>query len=218
MIYDKLEDKYIFDTIKLGIMTDIKNNTKKWFEEWILKLNLCPFAHSVYAKKQIRFEIEESDNFEKCVQKAVAEIDFLIEHDSDSDSEDDINSKDNDEYYIDTTLLIFPNQSNFKNSFEDFLDFVALLELYLEQNELDSEFQLVAFHPNFIFEVEDINSKSHYTNRSPYPTLHILREKSVEKAIEDFGNVASIPQKNIEKLEKMKESDFEWLKSFSLKV
>lgn len=193
-------------------MTDIQKNTKKWFEEWILKLNLCPFAHAVQAKKQIRFEIEESNSFEKCVQKAVSEIDFLLEHGADSESETE--NEDKTEFYIDTTLLIFPNQLNFKESFEDFLDFVALLELYLEQNELDSEFQLVAFHPNFIFEVEDINSKSHYTNRSPYPTLHILREPSVQKAIEDFGNVESIPQKNIEKLEKMKESDFDWLKSF----
>ncbi len=139
----------------------------------------------------------------------------MIEHDSDSYSEDDLNSKDEDEYYINTTLLVFPNQTNFKDSFDDFLDFVALIELYLEQNELDTEFQLVAFHPNFIFEVEEIDSKSHYTNRSPYPTLHILREKSVEKATEEFGNVASIPQKNIEKLEKMKDDNFEWLKSFS---
>ncbi len=194
-------------------MTDIQKNTKKWFEEWILKLNLCPFAHAVHAQEQIRFEIEESDDFKKCVQKAVAEIDFLIEHDSDSHSEDEI-TEDDTEYYIDTTLLVFPNQTNFKESFEDFLDFVALVELYLEQNELDSEFQLVAFHPNFIFEVEELNSKSHYTNRSPYPTLHILREKSVQKATESFGNVALIPQKNIEKLEKMKDADFEWLKSF----
>ena len=191
---------------------EVQNNTKKWFEEWILKLNLCPFAHSVQAKKQIRFEIEESDSFKKCVQKAVSEIDFLLEHGADSESETE--NEDKTEYYIDTTLLVFPNQPNFKDSFEDFLDFVALLELYLEQNELDSEFQLVAFHPNFIFEVEDINSKSHYTNRSPYPTLHILREASVQKAIEDFGNVEIIPQKNIEKLEKMKDGDFDWLKSF----
>ncbi len=188
-------------------------NTKKWFEEWILKLNLCPFAYAVHAKKEIRFEVEESNDFKKCVQKAVSEIEFLIEHDSDSHAEDEI-LEDDTECYIDTTLLIFPNQTNFKDSFEDFLDFVALIELYLEQNELDSEFQLVAFHPNFIFEVEKLNSKSHYTNRSPYPTLHILREKSVQKATEDFGNVALIPQKNIEKLEKMKEEDFEWLKSF----
>lgn len=194
---------------------ETKENTKKWFEEWILKLNLCPFAHAVQAKKQIRFEVEKSDSFEKCVQKAVSEIEFLIEHDSDSEDEKEAEQKiEDEEYYIDTTLLVFPNQPNFNDSFEDFLDFVALVELYLEQNELDSEFQLVAFHPNFIFEVEEMNSKSHYTNRSPYPTLHILREKSVAKATEYFGNVALIPQKNIEKLEKMKDTDFDWLKSF----
>ncbi|PIY11909.1 MAG: hypothetical protein COZ18_03185 [Flexibacter sp. CG_4_10_14_3_um_filter_32_15] len=192
---------------------EIQKNTKKWFEQWILKLNLCPFAHAVDAQEQIRFEIEESDDFKKCVQKAVSEIDFLIEHDSDSHSEDERMENDT-KYYIDTTLLVFPNQTDFKDSFEDFLDFVALLDLYLEQNELDTEFQLVAFHPNFIFEVEELNSKSHYTNRSPYPTLHILREKSVQKGTESFGNVALIPQKNIEKLEKMKDADFEWLKSF----
>ncbi|AFM02940.1 hypothetical protein Fleli_0464 [Bernardetia litoralis DSM 6794] len=196
-------------------MNEIKDNTKKWFEEWILKLNLCPFAHSVYAKKQIRFEIEESENFEKCVQKAVSEITFLEE-----------NNDDKIQNYVDTTLLIFPNifldcdkNSNSEENilFNDFLDFVAVLDLFLEQNNLEDKFQVVAFHPNYIFEGEDINSKSHFTNRSPYPILHILREESVEKAIENYNQVESIPQKNIEKLEKMKDADFEWLKSFSVK-
>ncbi|WP_338815744.1 DUF1415 domain-containing protein (plasmid) [Bernardetia sp. Wsw4-3y2] len=192
---------------------DIQKNTKKWFEEWILKLNLCPFAHSVYAKKQIRFEIEESDSFEKCVQKAVSEIELL----QDNDNEQSQN-------YIDTTLLVFPNIffnlsekiNNEENTlFNDFLDFVAVLDLYLEQNNLEEKFQLVAFHPNYIFAGEDINSKSHFTNRSPYPILHILREKSVENAIKNYNQVEAIPQKNIEKLEKMKDTDFEWLKFFS---
>lgn len=181
----------------------VKQNTKKWFEEWILKLNLCPFAHPVYTKKQIRFEVEESTNFEKCVQKAVSEIAFL---------EENTTAKAKD--YIDTTLLIFPNQADFTTSFEDFLDFVALLDLYLEQNDLEETFQLVAFHPNFIFEGEKKDAKSHFTNRSPYPILHILREQSVEKAIKNYKEVELIPQKNIEKLEKMQNEEFEWLKSF----
>ncbi|WP_375560134.1 DUF1415 family protein [Bernardetia sp. OM2101] len=194
-------------------MNEIKNNTKKWFEDWILKLNLCPFAHSVYAKKQIRFEIEESNSFEKCVQKAVSEIELLEE-----------NNNSENQNYIDTTLLVFPNiflnidkaNENEENQpFNDFLDFVALLDLYLEQNSLEGKFQLVAFHPNYIFAGEDKSSKSHFTNRSPYPILHILREESVEKAIENFSQVESIPQKNIEKLENLKEDNFEWLESFS---
>ncbi len=191
--------------IKIKIMNqDIKNNTKKWFEDWVLKLNLCPFAHSVHAKKQIRFEIEESNDFKKCVQKAVAEINFLEENN---------NIKSNE--YVDTTLVILPNQNNFNQSFEDFLDFIGLLDLFLEQNNLENKFELVAFHPNYIFAGEDKDSKSHYTNRCPYPILHILRKESIDKAVDSFGNIEMIPKKNIEKLEKMKEKDFEWLKSFS---
>ena len=190
----------------------IKLNTKKWFENWILKLNLCPFAHSVYAKKQIRFEVEESSSFEKCVRKAISEIEFLEEN----------NSKES-QNYVDTTLLIFPNiflngakpiQNEENQSFNDFLDFVAVLDLYLEQNDLEDIFQLVAFHQDYVFEGEDRESKSHYTNRSPYPILHILREESVEKAIQNYNQVESIPQKNIEKLEKIDKSNFKWLKSF----
>ena len=193
-------------------MENIKSTTKKWLEDWILKLNLCPFAHSVYAKKQIRFEIEESDDFKKCVAKAVSEIELLKEN-NDQEAKN----------YIDTTLLIFPNFSidedtdgiNEENTaFNDFLDFVGLLDLFLEQNNLDHHFQLVAFHPNHIFEGESKDSKSHYTNRSPYPILHILREESVSKAVENFGKIDSIPKKNIEKLEKMEQQEFEWLKSF----
>lgn len=190
-------------------MENAKSITQKWLEEWILNLNLCPFAHSVYKNNQIRFEVEESNDFKKCVEKAVTEIESLQKNEFEND--------------IDTTLLIFPH--NFINvetteeteenqSFNDFLDFVALLDLYLEQNNLEGEFQLVAFHPNYIFEGEEKNSKSHYTNRSPYPMLHILKEESVTKAIESYGNIDAIPQKNIEKLEKMDEKDFEWLQSF----
>ena len=193
-------------------MENIKSTTKKWLEDWILKLNLCPFAHSVYAKKQIRFEIEESDDFKKCVAKAVSEIELLKEN-NDQEAKN----------YIDTTLLIFPNFSidedtddidEENTAFNDFLDFVGLLDLFLEQNNLDHQFQLVAFHPNYIFEGEEKESKSHYTNRSPYPILHILREESVSKAVENFGKTDSIPKKNIEKLEKMEQQEFEWLKSF----
>ena len=191
---------------------EAKNNTKEWFENWILKFNLCPFAHSVYMKKQIRFEVEESSSFEKCVQKAVFEIEFLEE-----------NTNLQSQNYIDTTLLIFPNiflndaepiQNEENQSFNDFLDFVAVLDLYLEQNDLEDIFQLVAFHQDYVFEGEDRESKSHYTNRSPYPILHILREESVEKAIQNYNQVESIPQKNIEKLEKIDKSNFKWLKSF----
>lgn len=124
-------------------MNEIKDNTKKWFEEWILKLNLCPFAHSVYAKKQIRFEIEESENFEKCVQKAVSEITFLEE-----------NNDDKIQNYVDTTLLIFPNifldcdkNSNSEENilFNDFLDFVAVLDLFFGTKQFRRQISSCSF-------------------------------------------------------------------------
>lgn len=174
-------------------------------EDWILKLNLCPFAHAVYRDNQVRFEVENSTDFKRCVKKAIAEIEYLQQ-----------NSDRNNKNYIDTTFLIFPKQEDFNTSFMDFLDFAALINVFIEQKNLSGVFQLVAFHPNYIFQDEDPNSKSHYTNRSPYPTLHILREESVEKAGNSvsFANVFSIPEKNIAKLEKMDDKEFEWLNSF----
>ncbi|PIY08672.1 MAG: hypothetical protein COZ18_11120 [Flexibacter sp. CG_4_10_14_3_um_filter_32_15] len=186
---------------------EVEQNTKIWFEQWILKLNLCPFAHHVHAKKQIRFEIETTKNIHKATEKVIAELNFLE------------NSKKEDLDYIDTTLLVFPNLFNKSNlqGFKDFTKFYLELTMYLEKNNLDVVFQLVMFHPNLVYGGESENAPALFTNRSPYPTLHILREESVTKAGLNHPDVISIPDKNIEKLETLYENHpkaFNWLKSF----
>ena len=186
---------------------EVEQNTKIWFEQWILKLNLCPFAHNVHARKQIRFEIEMSKKNKECIEKVISEIEFLQ------------NSKEEQSNYIDTTLIVFPN--NFDKpklqGFKDFTNFYLELTLYLEKNKLDTIFQLVMFHPNIVYGGENLNAPSLFTNRSPYPTLHILREDSVTREGLKHPDVNSIPDKNIEKLNSLYKNApkaFNWLKSF----
>jgi hypothetical protein len=188
-------------------ITEVEQNTKLWFEQWILKLNLCPFAHNVHAKKQVRFEIEPTKKHKECTDKVISEIEFLQ------------NSKKEEPNYIDTSLIVFPNFFNKPKlqGFKDFTNFYLEMTMYLEKNKLDKIFQLVVFHPNLVYGGESPNAPALYTNRSPYPTLHILREESVTREGLKHPNVNSIPDKNIEKLEKLYKDfpkAFAWLNSF----
>ncbi len=188
-------------------ISEVEQNTKIWFEQWILKLNLCPFAHNVHAKKQIRFEIEPSKIHKECIDKVISEIDLLQ------------NSKKEEPNYIDTTLIVFPNSFNKPKlqGFKDFTNFYLELTIYLEKNKLDTVFQMIMFHPNIVYGGESLNTPALFTNRSPYPTLHILREESVTREGLKHPDVNSIPNKNIEKLNNLHKNApkaFNWLKSF----
>jgi hypothetical protein len=109
---------------------------------------------------------------------------------------------------IETTLLIYPKA--FAN-FDEYLDFVEIAERLLEVEDYEGIYQLASFHPNYCFEGSNENDAANYTNRSPYPMLHLLREESLEKALETYPNPENIPENNIKLtrelgLQKLKET------------
>ena len=159
--------------------------TKLWVKEWVIRLNLCPFAKVPFAADRIRFVVFEGTDMEKFIQMIGEELQ-LLEKAPPSE--------------IETTLLIHPD---LLTDFLDYNDFQEVCDEILEDLELDGEIQIATFHPDYQFEGTRPKSAENYTNRSPYPMLHFLREASVEKAQNLYLNISEIPDNNIRKLKEM---------------
>jgi uncharacterized protein len=163
-------------------MSEIEK-TQQWLEKAVIGLNLCPFAKAVHTKNQIRWVLSAAQTPEDLLRELTHEMQVLA-------SADPAN--------IDTTLLIHPQVLN---DFLDYNDFLDLADGALEQLALDGVLQIASFHPQFQFEGTQPEDISNYSNRSPFPTLHLLREDSVEKAVAAFPEAESIFERNIETLE-----------------
>lgn len=151
----------------------IIDETRKWIDEFIITHSICPFAAHVVAKDQVFYHIEEHDS----EHDQIVSLFQIMEH-----------------LTTDTAFVIFPTQYP---DYLCFLDFYYICESLLEQSTLDDTFQIVAFHPSFLFDQEAPNDPSHETNRSPYPMIHILQKDQVKKAIEDFGDTSKITERNV---------------------
>jgi len=163
----------------------IVNATRQWLERAVIGLNLCPFAKSVFVKEQVRYVVSNATAPEQLLETLMDELQHL----SDTPAEQ-----------IDTTLLIHPFVLT---DFEDYNEFLDVADAALEDMQLDGELQVASFHPNYQFADTDINDISNYTNRAPYPILHLLREDSIARAVEAFPDAAEIFDKNIETMEKL---------------
>jgi len=168
-------------------MTDDKvlEKTRHWLEAAVIGLNLCPFAKAVYVKNQVRLVVSKARHADDLLEELDRELDLLVATPASQ---------------IDTTLLIHPTL------FEDFLDFNDFLEVaegVIDEHELDGVIQLASFHPQFQFEGTELDEISNYTNRAPFAILHLLREESVERAVEAFPQADAIFEANIATLEKL---------------
>ena len=161
----------------------IVNATRQWLERAVIGLNLCPFAKSVFVKEQVRYVVSNATAPEQLLETLMDELQHL----SDTPAEQ-----------IDTTLLIHPFVLT---DFEDYNEFLDVADAALEDMQLDGELQVASFHPNYQFADTDINDISNYTNRAPYPILHLLREDSIARAVEAFPYAAEIFDKNIETMD-----------------
>lgn len=156
--------------------------TKLWLEKAVIGLNLCPFAKGVHIKDQIRYVVSHATTPEELIKDLMAELEVLAEANPDK---------------IDTTLLIHPYVMQ---DFLDYNDFLEVADATLEELDLDGILQVASFHPQYQFEDASPNDIDNYTNRSPFPTLHLLREDSIEKAVEAFPEAEEIYEKNIQTL------------------
>lgn len=159
--------------------------TACWLEKIVIGLNLCPFAAQPWAKKQVRIAISNGITEDDLARDFLTELQRLIE------SNEDV---------LATTLLVMPEHLK---SFESYLDFLDLAQQLLEQAELEGEIQLASFHPEYLFEGENEQMPSVYTNRSPHPMLHLIREAQMEDALTKYPNPEQIPDNNIEKMNEL---------------
>ncbi|HZX26610.1 MAG TPA: DUF1415 domain-containing protein [Telluria sp.] len=159
--------------------------TRNWLEKAVIGLNLCPFAKSVYVKNQVRFVVSQASTPEALLEQLMDELQHL----SDADPEQ-----------IDTTLLIHPFVLT---DFEDYNEFLDVADAAVEDMQLAGELQVASFHPQYQFADTEPGDIGNYTNRAPYPTLHLLREESIDRAVEAFPEAESIYEKNIETLEQL---------------
>ena len=168
-------------------------DTKSWLERAVIGLNLCPFAKAVYVKGQIRIVVSEA----ACVEALIENLMIELNHLANADKE-----------MIDTTLLIHPHVLN---DFLDYNDFLEIADATVEELGLSDEIQIASFHPQYQFVDTELGDITNFTNRSPYPTLHLLREASVEKAVAAFPDAADIFEKNKETLQKLGHSGWQEL-------
>ena len=159
--------------------------TQKWLEKAVIGLNLCPFAKAVHIKNQIRYVVTDATTAEELMDVLMEELEFLAEANPEK---------------VDTTLIMHPQVLN---DFEDYNDFLDIADEALEEMDLDGILQVASFHPDYQFADTGKDDIDNYTNRSPYPTLHLLREESVDRAVEAFPEAEDIFEKNIETMQKL---------------
>ncbi|MFT6766339.1 MAG: hypothetical protein ACJA1Y_000369 [Burkholderiaceae bacterium] len=156
----------------------VRAQTLSWLEQAVIGLNLCPFATSVYVNSQVRVVVSTAKHLDAFLDELDAELLLL---------------RDTPVQEIETTLLVHPHL------FPDFLvfnDFLNIVDDVVAEHELVGVLQVLPFHPEFLFGGEDEADMSHYTNRSPFPMLHLLREDSLSHAIDAHGDTDAIPERN----------------------
>lgn len=156
--------------------------TRQWLERAVIGLNLCPFARAPYIKQRVRFRVSAATSEDELVADLAEELGILAAADVDG---------------IETTLLIHPSVLQ---DFHDFNDFLEIAEATVTALGLDGELQVASFHPHYQFADTTPDAIENCTNRSPFPTLHLLRESSIDRAIEAIEDTDEIYRRNIETL------------------
>lgn len=166
-------------------MPDKNNNdlciiaqTKKWINSVIIQHNYCPFAKREVEKETVRYQVVHETEFNSLLKKVIDECIWL---DQNAETK--------------TTLIILPSNLN---DFKLFLDTLLLAEDLLVSEGYEGIYQIASFHPNYCFQGAEVDDAANFTNRSPYPMFHLLREASVEKAIKNHPDADAIPERNIE--------------------
>jgi hypothetical protein len=161
------------------------NDTRRWLERAVIGLNLCPFAKAVHVKQQVRFAVTGATSAEALLEELAQELTLLDQADP---------------AVTETTLLILPHVMA---DFLDFNDFLDAADAAVEALGLEGVLQVASFHPHYQFAGTDVDDIGNYTNRSPYPTLHLLREESIDRAVEAFPDPESIFGENLRTLQRL---------------
>lgn len=150
---------------------------RQWVDTLVVGMNLCPFAKRELVKGRVRFVVTHATTEEQLLTVLKAELEVL-----------------NLDTEIETTLLIHPDVLQ---DFYDFNDFLNFTDRLLVEMDLEGVYQIASFHPDYQFGGTEPEDAENYTNRSPYPVLHLIREESLERAIASYPDVDQIPERNI---------------------
>jgi hypothetical protein len=156
---------------------EVINQTKRWLETVVIGLNFCPFAGREFRKGTIHYTVLNSSDRKGILTQFALELQRLDDHPE-----------------TETTLIILPNQLP---DFNKYLDIIDLCQDLLEAEDYEGIYQVASFHPSYLFAGSNESDPSNYTNRSPYAMIHILREASITKALENFPDAEGIPERNI---------------------
>lgn len=166
-------------------MATVVQDMRTWLERAVIGLNLCPFAKAVHVKGQIHYVVSLATEPQELLQDLARELKALASMDPEA---------------RDTTLLMAPLCLS---DFLDFNDFLAEADRTLLDLDFDGMLQIASFHPDFQFAGTTADDITNFTNRAPYPTLHLLREASIDRAVEAFPEAETIFEKNMQTLEQM---------------
>lgn len=159
--------------------------TQRWLERAVIGLNLCPFAKAVHAKGQVRYVLSAANTPERLLEQLGAELLLL---------------RDTPVAQVDTTLLVHPDVLG---DFLDYNDFLGEADALVAELGLEGVLQVASFHPQYQFAGTDSDDIENFTNRSPYPTLHLLREDSVARAVAAYPDPDAIVERNIQTLQQL---------------
>jgi hypothetical protein len=167
--------------------------TRRWLETAVLGLNLCPFARTPAREGRIRIARSDAVDVDALLADLQAELERL---------------RDTDPSELETTLLVHPRVLG---DFLDFNDFLEVAEALLRALDLEGEIQIASFHPDFQFADSAAADIANATNRSPFPTLHLLREDSIEQVLAQVADPDAIYQRNIDSLRRLGQSGWDEL-------
>ncbi len=159
--------------------------TRAWVDQAVIGLNLCPFAKAPQVKGQVRYVLSRASDPAALLADLIAELERMAESPAEK---------------IETTLLIHPQVLD---DFEEYNGFLELAEETVAELGLEGVIQVASFHPDYQFADTEPNDIGNATNRSPYPTLHLLREASIDRAVESFPEAELIYETNIATMEKL---------------
>ena len=180
-------------------MTDliqVEQQVWQWLDDVVIGLNLCPFAKKPRVNQQIKVFVSNARTDEALINDFMNELEFI---------------RDVDPVKTDTCVFVIPNMLS---DFDDYLNYLALANMTVQQMGLEGEFQLASFHPNYQFEDTAPDDKENLTNVSPYPVIHLIREATVEKVLKQYPNPEQIPDNNIARVEALTDEEVDQLYPF----
>ena len=172
---------------------EVEADVRQWLEQAVIGLNFCPFAASVYHTGRVRFAVSSAQSAVEAVDDAIGEVVDLVETPPQATS---------------TTLVVVPDALE---DFREFLDVAETVRAALAEAEVEGVLQIATFHPDYQFAGTDPDDLGNYTNRAPYPILHLLREEEVGEAVDNHPDPEGIPEQNVERLRQMGRQEVEAL-------